>query len=161
VIGAGIVEYYNIPLEDCNSILIHQLTKDLADDLDTPKMLAVWHKMIQNVNENFWSRWWFVFEHIDVHHDSEWLMNAPELEIEVIKAMLYLDATILKIGLYAWVVAYLSAQHAPEDIVALATARWEAKMAKNWGKADEMREELAARGWEMKDGKDGWELVRG
>jgi cysteinyl-tRNA synthetase len=51
VIGEGIVEYYNIAAEDCNDILIHQLTKDLADDLDTPKTLATWYAMLDVMND--------------------------------------------------------------------------------------------------------------
>ncbi len=47
---------------------------------------------------------------------------------------------------------------APEEIVALAQQRWDAKQAKEWGKADELREALLSEGWVVKDGKDGFEL---
>ena len=47
---------------------------------------------------------------------------------------------------------------APEEIVALAQQRWDAKQAKDWGKADELRDALLAQGWAVKDGKDGFEL---
>ncbi len=47
---------------------------------------------------------------------------------------------------------------APEEIVALAQQRWDAKQAKDWGKADELRDTLLAQGWVVKDGKDGFEL---
>ena len=40
----------------------------------------------------------------------------------------------------------------------LATARWEAKQAKVWAKADELRKEIEAKGWTLKDRKDGWDL---
>jgi len=47
---------------------------------------------------------------------------------------------------------------APDEVVALAQARWEAKQAKDWGKADTLRNELLAQGWVIKDSKDGFEL---
>ena len=47
---------------------------------------------------------------------------------------------------------------APEDIIALAQQRWEAKQGKDWAKADELRDALLAEGWVVKDGKDGFDL---
>ncbi|MGZ0656268.1 cysteine--tRNA ligase [Coraliomargarita sp. W4R53] len=47
---------------------------------------------------------------------------------------------------------------APAEVVALAQARWDAKQAKDWGKADELRNTLLAQGWVIKDSKDGFEL---
>lgn len=47
---------------------------------------------------------------------------------------------------------------APEEVVQLAQQRWEAKQAKDWGKADELRDALLAKGWVVKDSKDGFEL---
>ncbi|HAV11878.1 MAG TPA: cysteine--tRNA ligase [Opitutae bacterium] len=51
-----------------------------------------------------------------------------------------------------------SAVDAPEAIVALAQQRWDAKQAKNWGKADELRDAVLAKGWVIKDKKDGFDL---
>lgn len=42
----------------------------------------------------------------------------------------------------------------PAEITALAERRWAAKQAKDWAAADALRKELAAAGWQMKDGKD-------
>ena len=47
---------------------------------------------------------------------------------------------------------------APEEIVALARERWEAKQEKDWAKADELRDALLAQGWVIKDSKDGFDL---
>jgi cysteinyl-tRNA synthetase len=47
---------------------------------------------------------------------------------------------------------------APADIKSLADRRWAAKSAKDWAAADALRKELAAAGWAMKDGKDGYTL---
>ena len=48
----------------------------------------------------------------------------------------------------------------PPEIMALAQERWEAKQAKNWSTADELRKRLMAEGWQINDQKDGFELKR-
>jgi len=47
---------------------------------------------------------------------------------------------------------------APADVQALAEERWQAKQAKDFAKADALREELLEKGWTVKDAKDGYEL---
>jgi cysteinyl-tRNA synthetase len=46
----------------------------------------------------------------------------------------------------------------PDAVAALAGRRWEAKKAKDFAAADALRKELAAAGWSMLDGKDGYRL---
>jgi cysteinyl-tRNA synthetase len=48
----------------------------------------------------------------------------------------------------------------PAEIAALAEARVQARLAKDWRKSDELRDELAARGWEARDTKDGQKITR-
>jgi cysteinyl-tRNA synthetase len=48
----------------------------------------------------------------------------------------------------------------PAEIAALAEARTQARLAKEWRKSDELRDELAARGWEARDTKDGQQITR-
>ena len=48
----------------------------------------------------------------------------------------------------------------PEEIQELAKERWEAKIAKDWSLADQLRSELTDKGWQIKDGKDGFELAK-
>jgi cysteinyl-tRNA synthetase len=48
----------------------------------------------------------------------------------------------------------------PAEVVALAEARVQARLAKDWRKSDELRDELAARGWEARDTKDGQKITR-
>jgi cysteinyl-tRNA synthetase len=48
---------------------------------------------------------------------------------------------------------------APE-IETLAEARLLARLAKDWQKSDELRRELNARGWEVRDTKDGQKITR-
>ena len=46
----------------------------------------------------------------------------------------------------------------PQEIAALAERRWAARKAKDFATADALRKELAAAGWSMLDGKDGYKL---
>ena len=46
----------------------------------------------------------------------------------------------------------------PNSISALADKRWAARLAKDFKAADALRKELAAAGWSMLDGKDGYRL---
>jgi cysteinyl-tRNA synthetase len=46
----------------------------------------------------------------------------------------------------------------PADISVLAERRWTAKKAKDYASADVLRNELAAAGWSMLDGKEGYKL---
>jgi cysteinyl-tRNA synthetase len=48
----------------------------------------------------------------------------------------------------------------PAEIKALAEARVQARLAKDWRKSDELRDELAALGWEARDTKDGQKITR-
>jgi cysteinyl-tRNA synthetase len=48
----------------------------------------------------------------------------------------------------------------PAEIAALTEARVQARLAKDWRKSDELRDELAARGWEARDTKDGQKITR-
>jgi cysteinyl-tRNA synthetase len=48
----------------------------------------------------------------------------------------------------------------PAEIEALAEARRLARLAKNWQKSDELRRDLNARGWEVRDTKDGQKITR-
>jgi cysteinyl-tRNA synthetase len=47
----------------------------------------------------------------------------------------------------------------PEDVVALRDARERAREGRDWAEADRLRDELRERGWEVRDGSDGPELV--
>ncbi|HVU37393.1 MAG TPA: cysteine--tRNA ligase [Opitutales bacterium] len=47
----------------------------------------------------------------------------------------------------------------PPEIAEWGKQRWEAKQAKDFAKADALRQELAARGWKSLDRKDGYDLA--
>ncbi|MBP6085992.1 hypothetical protein KA478_02170 [Patescibacteria group bacterium] len=65
--GDRIVDFYDVKKEDVNDILYNQLILPILDDLDTPKLLAHIQKALGNSND------------------------------EVLKALLFMDKTILKI----------------------------------------------------------------
>ncbi len=48
----------------------------------------------------------------------------------------------------------------PAEIQELAEQRWQAKQARDWARADAVREQLGHAGWEVKDAKDGYHLIR-
>ncbi len=49
---------------------------------------------------------------------------------------------------------------APEEIKTLANQRWEAKQSRDWEQADQIRNELQAKGWKILDSKEGYELEK-
>ena len=51
-------------------------------------------------------------------------------------------------------------EQAPAQVVALAEQRLEARKNKDWAKSDELRTKLASLGYEVKDSKDGYELIK-
>jgi cysteinyl-tRNA synthetase len=48
---------------------------------------------------------------------------------------------------------------APAEVVELRDAREHARAARDYAEADRLREEIRARGWEVRDGPDGPELL--
>ncbi|MBQ8196531.1 MAG: cysteine--tRNA ligase [Clostridia bacterium] len=54
----------------------------------------------------------------------------------------------------------VSAESFPAEVVALADKRLQAKQAKDWATADALRAEISALGYEVKDGKDCYTLIK-
>jgi cysteinyl-tRNA synthetase len=48
----------------------------------------------------------------------------------------------------------------PSEVQALVDARAAARAAKQWGESDRLRDELAAKGWEVRDGKEGQKVKK-
>lgn len=48
----------------------------------------------------------------------------------------------------------------PEEVRTLAEERWAARLAKDFAASDRLRAELAARGWSVRDRKDGYDLAQ-
>ncbi len=54
----------------------------------------------------------------------------------------------------------LESESAPDEIVALAAARADAKANKDWATADALRAQIDAAGWTILDSKDGYKIVK-
>ncbi len=52
------------------------------------------------------------------------------------------------------------AEPVPEEVLALAEKRWQAKKQRNWAEADALRAEIDKLGYAVKDGKDGYEVLK-
>ncbi len=63
-------------------------------------------------------------------------------------------------GAYLAEVAAKNAVEIPAEVTALAEERWLAKKNKNWARADELRAEIEAAGFMVKDGKEGYEVIK-
>ncbi|MCH7750956.1 MAG: cysteine--tRNA ligase, partial [Planctomycetes bacterium] len=48
----------------------------------------------------------------------------------------------------------------PEEIRRLARQRWAARLAKDFAESDRLRDRIAAEGYTVKDGKEGYELLK-
>ncbi|MFU8849059.1 MAG: cysteine--tRNA ligase [Opitutales bacterium] len=83
---------------------------------------------------------------------------AAALDADGARAMLNAFGSLLyALGLELFTVEEKSSD-APEEIQNLAQERWEAKQAKDFARADALRNELLEQGWVVKDSKDGFEL---
>ena len=50
-------------------------------------------------------------------------------------------------------------REAPAEVLELARQREQARAARDFAASDSLREEIAAHGWDVRDGADGFELV--
>ncbi len=60
----------------------------------------------------------------------------------------------------AHIAKYEKKEEIPAEVEAIAKERWEARLAKNWAKSDELRATLASLGYTVKDGKEGYTLQK-
>lgn len=78
------------------------------------------------------------------------------LDNELATAIKYLDDKVLKI----WLFEPEETIEVPQDIQDLAEQRRQAKLNKDYSTADQVKQQLTDAGWEVKDGKDGYEVVK-
>jgi cysteinyl-tRNA synthetase len=108
----------------------------LREDLETPKALAALYTAATSV---------------------ELRRKAGMSVEEAAKELAGLDHILEVLGLN---VQFEKQTEAPPEMKALAKAREAARTAKDWKDSDRLRDELAAAGWEVRDGSGGWRLVR-
>ena len=113
----------------------------LLSDLNTPEALGRCFRLVRELSEGF--------------ERGEYEGRGEALE-EVRRGF---QATCDALGLVV-APAGDDNEEVPAGIRELAQRRWDAKQEKDWESADRLRDELLAQGWEVKDGKDGFELAR-
>jgi cysteinyl-tRNA synthetase len=87
------------------------------------------------------------------------LREATKLEgVDAAKALAAFNRVLRALGLT--LPEEEPAAEVPADIRALAEERWAARSAKDWAMADTLRQQLVELGWNMKDGKEGYELTQ-
>ena len=123
----------------------------LNDDLNISAALGFLFKTIRETNRaldrneldaasaNSWLNWW-----------------------ERVNSVLRLEPFVLHAssGTFTFKAGDVQMTQLPAEIAELAEARVQARLAKDWRKSDELRDELAARGWEVRDTKDGQKIAR-
>ncbi|HEY4989788.1 MAG TPA: DALR domain-containing protein, partial [Opitutaceae bacterium] len=119
------------PASVAPSALFDPVLKALADDLNTPGALGALFTAINGFDAT----------------------KATTADREAFNLAMF--ALGLKVGADA---ASGPAASVPAEVASLAKRRWEAKQAKDFGAADRLRGELAAAGWSMLDGKEGYKL---
>ena len=96
-------------------------------------------------------------------------LNTPKLLSDIHLALLHptqqtlsvlkeLEDKVLKVWLFDPVIE--ESVEIPEEILHLAEARKQAKTDKNYALADQLRAEILEKWWEVKDSKDGFELIK-
>ena len=119
----------------------HSVQEALLKDLNTPEALGRLFKIIRELSEAF-------------ERDE---FNGKEDEMNRIRNgfRTTMDAFGLQLK-----VKDEEPVEIPLEIRNLAERRWEAKIAKDWGLADQLRGQLFDRGWLVMDGKDSFELAK-
>ena len=85
------------------------------------------------------------------------VVNDKELSGQEKLSLLVSFDEVLGLGISSWKV---SEEVIPEDITVLLQERIAAKANKNFAESDRLRDEIAARGFKVVDGKDGMKVVR-
>ena len=68
------------------------------------------------------------------------------------------DSLINTLGLQLPSITDSETSDIPADIQDLAERRWQAKQSKDWAASDQLRDQLTALGWTIKDNPDGYEI---
>ena len=127
-----------------------QFEEALDDDLNISAALGFLFESIRETNRaldrneldaaaaNVWLNWW--------ERVNSVLGHRPEIKLRAETGIYRLEGAEIH-GL-------------PPEIAKLAEARAQARLAKDFRKSDELRDELSAHGWEARDTKDGQKITR-
>ena len=87
-------------------------------------------------------------------------LEKVELDDEAVKAELKALASILyALGIQLFQKVEEPVIEIPAEIQAIGEERWQAKQARDWDKADALRNQLQEAGWQSLDRKDGYDLT--
>lgn len=115
--------------------LLDSVFAHLADNLNTPKALAELFGFVNGIAPNNLSS-----------HRAASVLSALECIDRVFDAWSFERKDV-------------ASSEAPAEVVALAEARHQARRAREWSKADELRAAIEAHGWSVRDTKEGFELT--
>ncbi|MEO0510194.1 MAG: cysteine--tRNA ligase [Verrucomicrobiota bacterium] len=127
--------------------LAHYITKDAPEDFG--RFAKAWDALRNNLNTA--ACMGAIFGVIASNPAASLDVNGARDMLRAFGSLLY------ALGLELFTVEQKKID-APEEIITIAQERWEAKQAKDWGKADELRDALLAKGWVVKDSKEGFDL---
>ena len=111
-----------------------------------------------NDDLNFPAAFGAIFGEINLHSRGVFPKHAARLLISFDRTMQALGLDLAEPATTKMGVITVTGERPPQEIINLSTDRWNAKQAKDWSRADALRKELAAAGWNMLDGKDGYKL---
>ncbi len=120
--------------------LFFPVLEALCDDLNTPKALGALHTVLGSVETRLKAGSLLDGEKTVVYGDL--CLACELLGLDPESSTPHADAAI------------------PPAITALAEQRLAARAAKDWSRADELRDALAQEGWSVKDAQDGYELTK-
>jgi cysteinyl-tRNA synthetase len=137
-----------------------QFEEALDDDLNISAALGFLFESIRETNRamdhnemdaataNAWLKWW--------ERVNSVLALGPGQE--TVSIIISVNGVKAKAALGS--VQVIIEEALPPDIAKLAEERVQARLAKDFRKSDELRNELSARGWEVRDTKDGQKITR-
>lgn len=111
----------------------------LLSDLNTPEALGRCFRLVRELSAQF----------------DQPEMQGKEDQLQAVRKGFQATCDALGLGIEA---DKKHSEKIPSEIEALAQKRWDSKLAKNWPMADQIRDELLGKGWEVKDSKEGFTL---
>lgn len=121
----------------------NQVDEAMRDDFNTPKALSYLFEIFKNMQKKI------IEKDQSVVADYNGVKKAYEiLGLFVNNSKDFIDFVESK------------TEDIPEEIKAMAEERWQAKQSRDWGKADTLRAKLLELGYEVKDSKEGYEIIK-
>ncbi|MCX6823220.1 MAG: cysteine--tRNA ligase [candidate division SR1 bacterium] len=140
-----IIDFDSMPYEQIKETITSKYVGDaledimnaLMDDLNMPQVLAIINQSLNSLDK---------VEEVDMN--------------DLFVALHWLEKNLLKIGLFDRIGQEVKEIKIPAKIQKLAEQRLEAKQAKDYARSDELRKEILELGREVKDTKEGYELMK-